>query len=378
MTLRRRELLAAAGLLPLKAHAGPVLQVGPTRAVRSLAAAARQAKDGTLIEVDAGEYVADVAAWPQHELTLRAVGGRVKLIAAGAHAQGKGLFVTTGRRQRIEGFDFIGCTVPDRNGGGIRLEAGSLTLVDCGFRDNENGLLTANDESIELDIIDCDFGTIAMREGKTHNLYVGAIRRLAVTGSYFHHGMLGHLLKSRAALNHILYNRLSDEIGGRASYELEFPNGGVAVVMGNLIMQSSTTENPHVISFGVEGARWEKQALYLVNNTLVDQRPGGGIWLRVTPKQAEVTLANNLLVGAPKLAAEGYWTQRANFAADWDEFVRAAREDFRLKADSSLRGKAVDMGEGGGVRLMPSREYRHPHTTQALSAPARHPGAFQS
>ena len=376
--MRRRELLAAAGLLPLKAHAGPVLQVGPTRAVRSLAAAARQAKDGTLVEVDAGKYVSDVAAWPQHELTLRAVGGRVKLLAAGAHAQGKGLFVTTGRRQRIEGFDFIGCTVPDRNGAGVRLEAGSLTLVDCGFRDNENGLLTANDESIELDIVDCDFGPIALREGKTHNLYVGAIRRLAVTGSYFHHGLLGHLLKSRAALNHILYNRLSDEIGGRASYELEFPNGGVAVVMGNLIMQSSTTENPHVISFGVEGAKWEKQALYLVNNTLVDQRPGGGIWLRVTPKQAEVTLANNLLVGAPKLAAEGYWTQRANFAADWDEFVRAAREDFRLKADSSLRGKAVDMGEGGGLRLTPSREYRHPHTTAALSLPARHPGAFQS
>ncbi|WP_214278495.1 hypothetical protein, partial [Escherichia coli] len=86
------------------------------------------------------------------------------------------------------------------------------------------------------------------------------------TGSYFHHGLLGHLLKSRAALNHILYNRLSDEIGGRASYELELPNGGVAVVMGNLIAQSSTTENPHVISFGAEGASWPQQALYLVNN----------------------------------------------------------------------------------------------------------------
>lgn len=376
--MRRRLLLAAAGLAPVAAHAGPVLQVGPRRAVKSLAAAARQARDGMLIEVDAGDYVADVASWPQHELSLRAVGGRVRLIAGGAHAQGKGLFVTTGRRQRIQGFDFIGAAVPDRNGAGIRLEAGSLTLLDCGFADNENGVLTANDDSIELDIVDCDFGPIALREGKTHNLYVGAIKRLAVTGSYFHHGALGHLLKSRAALNHILYNRLSDEIGGRASYELEFPNGGVAVVMGNLIAQSSTTENPHVISFGAEGAKWEKQALYLVNNTLVDQLPSGGIWLRVTPRQAEVVLANNLLVGGPKLAAEGHWTRRANFAADWDEFVRAARDDYRLKPDSSLRGKAADAGEGGGLRLAPSREYRHPHTTQALGGPARHPGAFQS
>lgn len=379
--MRRRELLGAAGLLPIAAQvaqAAPMLQVGPRRAVKSLAAAARQARDGMVVEVDAGEYVADAAAWPQHELTLRAVGGRVALIAAGAQAQGKGLFVTTGRRQRIEGFDFVGAAVPDRNGAGIRLEAGSLTLVDCSFRDNENGVLTANDEGIELDILDCDFGAILPREGKTHNLYVGAIRRLAVTGSYFHHGLHGHLLKSRAALNHILYNRLSDEIGGRASYELEFPNGGVAVVMGNLIMQSSTTENNHVISFGAEGASWPRQALYLVNNTLVDQLPSGGIWLRVTPPQAEVVLANNLLVGAPKLAAEGHWTRRANFQADWDEFVRAARDDYRLKPDSALRGKAQQAGEGGGITLTPTREYRHPRGTLALSGPARSPGAFQT
>ena len=376
--MRRRELLGLAAALPLAAHAGPVLKVGPGQAVKSLAAAARQAKDGMLIEVDAGEYVADVAVWTQQDLTLRAVGGRVQLIAAGAHAQGKGLFVTRGRRMRIEGFDFIGCTVPDRNGAGIRLEAGSLTLVDCGFRDNENGVLTSNDETMELDIVDCDFGPIALRRGATHNLYVGAIKRLSVTGSYFHHGLLGHLLKSRAAVNHILYNRLTDEIGGRASYELEFPNGGLAVVMGNLIMQSSTTDNAHVISFGVEGAKWPKQALYLVNNTLVDQKPSGGIWLRVTPPQAEVMLANNLLVGAPKLAAEGHWTRRANFTADWDEFVRASREDFRLKHGSELRGKAQDMGEAEGLKLSPTREYRHPRGTTALAGPARSPGAFQS
>ncbi|KQY90261.1 MULTISPECIES: hypothetical protein [Roseateles] len=376
--MRRRELIAAAGLFPFAAQARPVLQVGPRQAVKSLAAAARQARDGMVVEVDAGDYIADVAAWSQHDLTLRAVGGRVRVIAAGAHVQGKGLFVTRAQRIRMEGFDFIGCTVPDRNGAGIRVEAGSLTLVDCSFRDNENGLMTANDEAIELDIVDCEFGPIPLRSGLTHNLYVGAIQRLAVTGSYFHGGLIGHLLKSRAAVNHILYNRITDEIGGRASYELEFPNGGIAVVMGNLIMQSSTTENPHVISFGVEGAKWPRQALYLVHNTLVDQRPGGGIWLRVTPPRAEVMLANNLLVGTPKLAADGHWTRRANFAADWDEFVRASREDFRLAPGSPLRGKAQDMGEAEGLRLSPVREYRHPHGTTPRAGPALHPGAFQA
>lgn len=379
--MQRRPFLAAAAALPLaafRAHAGPVLRVGPGQAVKSLAAAARQERDGMLVEVEAGDYIADVAVWPQHDLTLRAVGGRVRVVAAGAHVQGKALFVMTGQRQRIEGFDFIGCTVPDRNGAGVRLEAGTLTLQGCGFRDNENGVLTANNAEIELDVIDCDFGAIPLRTGATHNCYVGAIKRLAVTGSYFHGGLLGHLLKSRAAVNHILYNRLTDEIGGRASYELEFPNGGVAVVMGNFIMQSSTTDNPHVVSFGVEGAKGPKQALYLVHNTLVDQKASGGIWLRVTPPGAEVMLANNVLVGPSKLGGEGHWTRRANFQAEWEEFVRAARDDFRLRPDSSLRGKAQDMGTAEGLKLSPEREYRHPHTRGALAGPARHPGAFQS
>lgn len=148
--------------------------------------------------------------------------------------------------------------------------------------------------------------------------------------------------------------------------------------MGNLIMQSSTTENAHVISFGAEGAKWPRQRLILVHNTLVDQRPSGGIWLRVAPAHADVMLANNLLVGTPRLATDGHWTRRANFSAEWEEFVRAAREDFRLQPESPLRGKAQDMGEAEGLRLSPSREYRHPRGSVALVGPARHPGAFQS
>ena len=97
---------------------------------------------------------------------------------------------------------------------------------------------------------------------------------------------------------------------------------------------------------------------------------------------AEVVLANNLLVGGPQLAAEGHWTRRANFSADWDEFVQAAREDFRLRPGSRLRGKAQAAGEGGGLALRPTHEYRHPRSTVALAgggpaAGAWSPGAFQ-
>jgi hypothetical protein len=373
--MHRRSVLLAA--LPQGARAATILRVGPQHEVKTLATAARVATDGALIEVEAGDYLADVAVWPQHDLSLRAVGGRVRLIASGAHAQGKGIFVTTGKNQRIEGFDFIGAKVPDGNGAGIRLEAGSLSLLDCRFEGNENGLLTANHPEIELTLENCDFGAIAPGRGQTHNCYVGKIKRLTVTGCYFHHGHLGHLLKSRAALNLILYSRLTDEIGGRASYELEFPNGGVAVVMGCLIGQSSTTDNSHLLSVGGEGLDAPRHELHLVNNTLVDQRPGGGIWLRVAPGVDTVRWINNLLVGPTKLIGAPGWELRNNHAADWRDFVQPQREDFRLKAGGPLRGKLADAGVAAGLPLALARQYRHRARSEPLGQAARSPGAFQ-
>ncbi|MDC8786631.1 right-handed parallel beta-helix repeat-containing protein [Roseateles koreensis] len=355
----------------------PVLQVGPTRGVRSLAAAAREAKDGMRIEVDAGEYTGDVAVWTQHDLHLKAVGGRVHMEAAGANAQGKGTFVTSGRDMLIEGFDFSGAQVPDHNGAGIRLQAGSLSLRDCRFNMNENGVLTSNDPTVRLDIEDCEFGTIIRRDGKNHNIYVGAIGHLRVVGSYFHHGQSGHLLKSRAAVSHIFYNRLTDEIGGRASYEIDLPNGGVALVVGNVIQQSAETENPHIVSFGAEGYSGPRNELHLINNTLIDMRPSNGVFLRVSPGADKVRLINNLWAGNPKVPADPAWESAGNFAVDLNVFVLASRDNYHLRPDAKVRGKAVDPGEVDGLSLRPTRQFLAPRGTLALERPAIHPGAFQ-
>jgi len=43
---------------------------------------------------------------------------------------------------------------------------------------------------------------------------------------------------------------MPDEARGRVNYVLEFPNGGLAYVVGNHIQQGSQTENPTLISFG--------------------------------------------------------------------------------------------------------------------------------
>ena len=282
-----------------------LLRVGTTKAFKTIAQAARMARAGSTIEVDAGEYPADVAVWQHDSVTVRAVGGRARLIAHGAAAEGKAIWVVRASGMRVEGFDFEGTAVPDRNGAGIRLEKGSLHVRDCSFMRNEMGILTNNDPATVLEVENTEFGYNQRPDGHNHNLYAGAMARLSVTGSYFHHARTGHLLKTRAAVNHIFYNRLTDEPGGTASYELEFPNGGVAHVVGNLIGQELQTDNPHLISFGAEGYKWPLNEICLVNNTLLNPLPQGGVYLRVAPGAGAIRAFNNLLVGPGALEPAG-------------------------------------------------------------------------
>jgi hypothetical protein len=89
------------------------------------------------------------------------------------------------------------------------------------------GILTANSADLTLEVIDSEFGDAPHHQGDLHHLlYVGRIGKFVLRGSRFSNGYLGHLVKSRARENHILYNLLVDGAGGKASYELEFPNGG--------------------------------------------------------------------------------------------------------------------------------------------------------
>ncbi|WP_417066969.1 hypothetical protein [Niveibacterium terrae] len=373
--------LAALALVPHLWAAGlaraEVIAIEPGGKI-SLEDAARRAKDGDTISLAAGDFRGEVAVFAQSRLTIRGVAGKTRLLAMGRAAEGKGILVLRGQQVHVEGIEFRGARVPDRNGAGIRFELGSLTVRNCRFLDNENGILTAGNPGMTLTIENSEFGHNGAGDGQSHNLYVGAIDRLVVRGSYFHHAKVGHLLKSRARDNDIRYNRLTDEIGGRASYELEFPNGGRALVLGNLIEQSSTTENSKIVSYGAEGYRWPVNSLTLVFNTLVDDRARPGIMLDVRPGAVRLVAVNNLLVGlAPGFSRNLSGLVEGNHVAGLDVFANAIRDDYRLAHASPLLGKAQPV-KLDGVTLSPDAEYVHPRTTRSLAAGQRSPGAFQT
>lgn len=354
-----------------------VIAVGPGRSVRTLAQAARVAEDRDTLEVDAGDYQGDVAVWVQDRLIIRAVGGRVRLLADGKSAEGKGIWVVRGGDIQVEGIDFCGARVQSRNGAGIRFERGRLALRDCGFFDNENGILTASDAAAELSIFNSEFARNGFGDGFSHNLYVNAIRRLTIVASYFHHARIGHLVKSRAAENHMLYNRLSDE-DGTASYELEFPNGGFARVVGNVIQQGAHSDNPVLVSFGAEGYKGRQNRLHLAHNTLVDDMTAGGMFVRIMPGDRLLHASNNLLVGTSRLEGNVDDAILNNLFAGPAELGNPGDYDYRLKAESAGRFGAVALQFPTGVDLAMREQYVHPRRTRTLAAPARYVGALQA
>lgn len=366
----------AAAPAPVPGSPGRI-QVGPTRAVRSLAQAAALARDGDTVEVDPGDYPGDVAVWTQDRLTIRGTGPRVRLIAAGASAEGKAIWVLRGGQITVEGIDFIGARVPDRNGAGIRLERGHLVLRGGQFFDNESGIIASPNPGIVLEIEGSEFGYNGAGDGLTHHVYANQIRLLKVTGSWFHHANRGHLIKSRAATSIVAYNRLTDGPGGRASYEIEFPNGGAALVLGNLVQQGGQTSNPVLVAYGAEGLGWPVNRLQLVHNTLVNARALGGSFVRVWGQPEHILLSDNLFVGGGRLQVPDDALQQRNHWLDTAALVQAAEADYRLSAAARRRLPQAPAGPADSP-LRPRFEYQHPMRLLPLGGGALWPGALQS
>jgi hypothetical protein len=373
-------MLGAAALLPQApqpyaqatrepAHAN-VLRVGPHRDLKRPSDAARVARDGDLIEIEATVYEADAAVWRQHHLTIRGVGGRAHLRADGAHAEGKAIWVIKGNDTTIEGVEFSGAKVPDQNGAGIRLEGAGLTVRDCYFHDNENGILTGRGPESDVVIERSEFAHNGIGDGYTHNLYIGHVRSFTLRSSYVHHAIVGHNVKSRAARNDIRYNRIMDEKDGSSSYAIDLPNGGLAFVVGNLIQQGPRTENPTIVSYGAEGLQYPANELYFVNNTVVNDLPAGGRFIFVREGTQVARLVNNLFAGRGSVLS-GPGEPINNATVSRSVFVDAEAFDYRVRDSAVVIARGIDPGSVHGVELRALAQYAHKARTRPRGASAK-------
>ncbi len=355
-------------VLFLPGLASAQLRVGPGETYTTIAAAAAAASDGDTVEIVAGTYNEEIV-WTQNDLTIRGVSGRpvIDMTGRALTAQGgKGIFIIDGADVTLENLELVGASVPDENGAGVRWQGGGmLTVRHCVFRDNENGILGGNHGDNVALIEENEFvGNGRGDVGYTHQIYISEIDTLTFRGNWSHSmasglGDSGHLVKTRARHNFILYNRLTAE-DGPASYELQLPEGGTGYVIGNLIEQSPTTNNSNVISIGGDGMQWPEQRVFIVNNTIVNRLDRGTF----IDAQAAVALdiVNNLFIGTGTMVSGGtVMRMEGNLMEASDaSLVDGAGYDWHLAAGSAALNAGVDPGSDGAMSLVPAFEYAHP------------------
>ena len=271
-----RKLAAIA--IVLAVHAGPVfaqrapvqtgssvLQVGPDQRFKRLAAAIAASRDGDTIRVQAGTYTNDFATI-NAKVSIVGVGGMVKLVATVEPPNGKAILVTT-TDLRLENLEFSGAKVRDRNGAGIRYQGGHLVVKNCFFHDNETHILSAGAPAGTIQILNSEFAHHVPPDDQAHSIYIGKIARLEIRDSYFHDGINGNMIKSRAVETLITGSRIYDN-DGEISYSIDLPNGGVASILDNVIVQGPNSPNRAIISFSTESAPYPGSALLVRGNTI--------------------------------------------------------------------------------------------------------------
>lgn len=364
--------LMAALSLPATALGG-TLTVGPGKTYAKPCQAIAAAAAGDVIEIDAsGSYGGDTCAWSTDNLTVRGVGGRPKLDIAGVPpAQKKGLFTIAAPNATIENLEFSGAAISaadGNNGAGIRHQGLNLTVRGCYFHDNQNGILGAPSTAGmgRVVIEGSEFSHNGAGDGYSHNMYIGNYAGFTLRYSYSHRGNVGHLVKSRAYQNQILSNRITDESSGTASYEIDLPNGGTSLVIGNIIEQSATTQNPSMLAYGEEGTTGYDTHLYVVNNTFLNDRKSGTFVNNATTTPGVLT--NNIFHEAGTVSSQAAAVMTSNFVSATlgdPMFVSAANFDVHLQAGSPCIDKGTAPGSGSGQPLTPQTQYVQPASSES-------------
>ena len=334
-----------------------ILRVGPGHTLSRPSMAALIAQDGDIVEIEAATYDGDAAVWRQNNLTLRGIGGRAVLRANGASAEGKAIWVIKGSGAIVENIEFVGSTVADGNGAGIRQEGAGLIIRNCYFHHNQNGILTGQNPLSDILIESSEFAENGNRDGYTHNIYIGTVKSFTLQYSYVHHVRVGHNVKSRAPSTRILYNRIMDEKTGNGSYQIDLPNGGLSYIIGNLVQKGPRAENAAFVSYGAEGITHSVNQLFVVNNSFVNDQAWGGQFIKLKAQPAVARLVNNIFVGRGKILQDGTAEQSHNLVSRNPGFKDRTHFDYRLIARSPAIDAAIDPGTADGFDLRPMEEY---------------------
>lgn len=184
--------------------------------------------------------------------------------------EGKAAFVLRGRAAVVDGIVFQNMTVPDRNGAGIRIEQGALTVRESLFRNSESGILGANDQRGAIRIEHSTFSGLGRCDDEydcAHSIYINGAGPVTVAQSRFERGQGGHYVKSRAPQIEVVDSSFDDSQGRATNYMIDLPWGANGSISRNMFVQGSNKENYSAfIALAGEGHENDTSRLAITGN----------------------------------------------------------------------------------------------------------------
>lgn len=301
-----------------------VLTVGPAGAYQQISAAVAAAARGTSpenyydIQVAPGIYTNDFPSVTRPltiEVDPRYTGRPVVLRATENLPNKKGIILTLASLT-VNGLTFTGAKIANDfggNGAGIRdLNTGpaKLTVLNSTFTGNQEGILTGNDANETITIVNSKF----VNNGNPdigyfqHAVYVNKAGSLTVSNSLFCGQLIGHDIKSRAAVTMVDNNRLYDGEGdaalgcnaGSTSFAIDTPNGGAVTVSANRIVQGAASQNYKMVAYGEEGLAYANNNFLVSNNSFASSGTPSATAI-YNPNCIPVQLQNNKFAGIPMI-----------------------------------------------------------------------------
>lgn len=351
----RKHLLLTAGIFFLTNLSAKIWQVGPGRTYTQCTQVALLVQNGDTVDIDAATYTNVVqVSWAKNNLFIRGVNGKPILIAGSTIANdmsnGKGIFVIDGTNITIENIDFRNAKVQSHNGAGIRIQAANVMVRHCVFNGNEMGILGGNIANCTIIVEYCEFlnGGSTADPGYQHNIYINHVDSFIFRFNHSYDAIAeGHELKSRATFNLITYNRISN-VSTTDSRNIDLPNGGTAIIMGNIIEQGPNSTNSNLLGYGLEGlTNTGPHNLWICNNTFVNKKDKGSFINVPTSGMDTLFLKNNIMAGAKTggliIGTPGRLDSAANLISDSLPafgFKNPDLRDFHLTAES----RAINAG----------------------------------
>ena len=231
-----------------------------------------------------------------HRAVKKADAGDTVLIAAGAydvtdlkirqdlvlHGEGDVVFFSSepvekgilnplpGVSLTVENLTFKGARSPDLNGAGIRNDGADLTIIDCVFDTNENGVLSTGDAHGRIVITGSTFLNSGHGDGYSHGIYVLRAALVHIADSKFIGTRIGHHVKSLGDRT-IIENTLFDDRDGRPSYAVDASKGGDVSILSNKIIQAEDASNATIFNYDLTRGG-EALGLKIVGNRIVNRR----------------------------------------------------------------------------------------------------------